>query len=175
VLHTIDPDYWYKSAPVSRNALQVELSKCINKGTINFLSILFLGGTEKTTEEKHIMALEFMKKRKSIKQEQSFLKALKALKTAEEKRNGGTERTKELQEAAFQLAMKNLTEAKHALDLELEAVSSKRSKSEGDGTDYYLQILAADSVEKIFGRVFARILEAIHSKKYSAPHTLVIP
>lgn len=175
MLHTIDPDYWYKDAPVSRNALQVELSQCLNKGNINFLSILFLGGKEMTTEEKYIMVLDFMKKRKPIKQEQSFLDALKALKTAKEKRHGGTESTTKLQEAAFQRATKNLVEARHALDLELEAISSKKSKSERKGTDYYLQILAADSVEKIFGHVFSRILEAIHSKKHSAPHNLVTP
>jgi hypothetical protein len=175
VLHAIDPDYWYNSAPVKKKELQFELSKCLNKGTINFLSILFLGGTEKTTEEKHIMALEFMEKRKSIKRKQSFLNALGALKIAEEKRYGGTERTKKQQEATFQRATENRTEAKRVLDLELEAISSKRGKLEGGGTDYYLQILAEDSVEKIFGCVFARILKAIHSKKYSAPHTQVIP
>ena len=122
--------------------------------------MLFVAGMEMSVAKKHEDAIAYMEKRGLISPEKKS--ALKRV----FKEFGGAEH--QYQNGPSEAAKDRLEKAKEALGKEVglfNEQSKKPAAGERTSTDYDFQILAEDSVEKVFGRVFARLIRGVKSRK----------
>jgi hypothetical protein len=161
VIHTIDPDRWYSSAKDKKRDLKVPLKEISNRDDIGFLSVLFIAALPKTDQEKFQYKLDFMGSRR-----QSYVDAQSKL----------SELLKDLRKKNSKITQKEIEQAEKVLEKERESLfknpratatgtTTGKRKPGGEGTDYYLQILAADQVDSVFGSTFGRLLRAIKGEK----------
>ena len=159
---------------------------------MSLLSILCATTQKMGVTEKHDVAIGYMEKRMPIpsKWKDAFRKDLKELKSAEyqhqaadaklqtarqalREQEDASGNEKSRREDACQKALEEVEIAKsqyQAANAELRTAEQTLEELENtadlnESTDYHFQILAHDSVEKVFGRVFARLIEGIKSKK----------
>lgn len=130
--------------------------------------MLFVAGMEMSATKKHDVAIDYMEKRISISPtwKSTFQKVSKEVTSAE----------RQYQNQRTEVAKERLEKAEQALREEIDVFNEQQKTPAADlaestnlgkriSTDYYFQILADDSVEKVFGRVFARLLRGVKSKK----------
>lgn len=167
----MDPDRWFSSNSELKHRFQDELQACNNTSTIKFFSVLFVVATEMSAIKRYEVAIDYMEKRIPISStwKSAFQKVSKEFRSAEcHYQTQPTEVAKERLEKAEQAFRKEIDvfdeqSKKLAADLLAESTSSELEKR--ISTDYDFQILADDSVEKVFGRVFARLIRRVKSKK----------
>jgi hypothetical protein len=170
VLKTIDPDCWFKSDPESKEDLQAELRECKLDGNITFLSVLLVAAEEMSEAQKHKAALTYMEERKAISQDwkDSFLKVVKDWESAHA-RHCNQRDSMEAKEK-FEKARQALKDAENTFSGKQSRKQIPQDKNTGsdsakfNSTDYFFQILAAESVEKVFGHVLGRLILALKTK-----------
>lgn len=163
----MDPDRWFSNHSNLKSAFEGVLQACNKDDTISFFSVLLAAGKKMSALDKHEHALQYMQQRGSISPERderkvALEKALRKLKGAEDHhQNSPTNK-----DVANKLEKAREEFKKEVLLFEGE--SENPAAAEGDtSTTYDFQILADDSVEKVFGRVFQRLIHAIKSEKSS--------
>lgn len=157
----MDPDRWFSKNPNLKSAFQGVLQACSKDDTISFFSVLLAAGKEMSAPDKHEHALQYMQKRVSISPErkEALEKALGELKGAEN----------HYQNSPTKDVANKLEEAKEKFKKEVRLFEEKPENPAAAGGDtsttYDFQILADDSVEKVFGHVFQRLIRALKSGK----------
>ena len=164
----MDPDRWLSPEPSLQQEFQDVLKACNDKETISFLSVAFIAGAEINVKTRHEAAIVYMETRVSILSTWStdFQEALKEVKSAE---GQCKYHHSDAARVRLETARQKLREQEDAFEIQQTRKSATEVPEpvvevEKTSTDYYFQILADESVDIVFGRVFARLLRGVKTK-----------
>lgn len=157
-MSTVDPDLWYRSGPDdSKKDLLQQLEECKRAGNVEFVGVLFLAANFANLDEKSIGDKFLAMKANLFTAE---------LEKARKKRDQALEDLQKHTE--YKRTRENRLKRVAVADAEIQELTKKQKRAQSNSaaadfdlkTSYYLKILAAASVEEIFGSVFNRLLHA---------------